>query len=69
MSRQREENHFDGSEQRTTILDTAPPESSNRSKLLNCRWWPGVELNHRHADFQSAEMCIQEHPPSPRTIY
>ena len=24
MSRQREENHFDGSEQRTTILDTAP---------------------------------------------
>lgn len=24
MSRQREEKHFDGSEQRTTILDTAP---------------------------------------------
>ena len=26
-----------------------------RPNFLN-EWWPGVELNHRHADFQSAAL-------------
>jgi hypothetical protein len=29
------------------------PFSRQTIKLL-ISWWPGVELNHRHADFQSA---------------
>jgi hypothetical protein len=33
-----------------TILDSEPLRQDIKSLI---EWWPGVELNHRHADFQS----------------
>ena len=35
---------------------TLPKQPENKYWKIRTLWWPGVELNHRHADFQSAAL-------------